>query len=87
MKKGLNLNALAKAMNPEVMVGDTFDIKLTKPGKDSGQAVGYLTDGSMVVVADSKDSIGKTVTVTIESIIPSAGGKMIFAYLSQRSAS
>ena len=75
----LNLNALAKAMNPELMVGDTLSIKLTKPGKDHGQAVGYLNDGSMVVVAAALPDIGKTVEVAIDSIIPSAGGKMIFA--------
>ena len=74
----LNLNALAKAMNPELMVGDVLTIKLTKAGKDPGQAVGYLSDGSMVVVADSRDRIGKSVDVVVESIIPSAGGKMIF---------
>jgi len=79
----LNLNSLAKAMNPEVMVGDTLTIQLTKPGKDPGQAVGYMIDGSMVVVANAKSSIGKTVTVSVDSIIPSAGGKMIFADLSQ----
>lgn len=75
----LNLNALAKAMNPELMVGDELRIKLTKQGKDPGQAVGYLPDGSMVVVADSRDHIGQTVDVSVDSIIPSAGGKMIFA--------
>jgi len=75
----LNLNALAKAMNPELMVGDTLSIKLTKPGKDAGQAVGYLPDGSMVVVAHAREDIGRSVDVAVESIIPSAGGKMIFA--------
>jgi uncharacterized protein YacL len=75
----LNLNALAKAMNPELMVGDQLDIKLTKPGKDPGQAVGYLPDGSMVVVASARDQIGQSVSVAVDSIIPSAGGKMIFA--------
>jgi uncharacterized protein YacL len=75
----LNLNGLAKAMNPELMVGDTLSIKLTKPGKDAGQAVGYLADGSMVVVADARSLIGQTVDVAVDSIIPSAGGKMVFA--------
>jgi uncharacterized protein YacL len=75
----LNLNVLAKAMNRELMVGDTLSIKLTKPGKDAGQAVGYLNDGSMVVVASAKDLIGQSVEVAVDSIIPSAGGKMIFA--------
>ena len=75
----LNLNALAKAMNPELMVGDTVPIKLTKAGKDAGQAIGYLSDGSMVVVSNARELIGKSVDVAVESIIPSAGGKMIFA--------
>lgn len=75
----LNLNTLAKAMNPELMVGDSLEIKLTKKGKDAGQAIGYLNDGSMVVVSGAHELIGKSVDVAIDSIIPSAGGKMIFA--------
>ena len=75
----LNLNTLAKAMNPELMAGDSLEIKLTKKGKDPGQAIGYLNDGSMVVVSGAHELIGKSVDVAIESIIPSAGGKMIFA--------
>ena len=82
----LNLNTLAKAMNPELMVGDTLEITLTKAGKDTGQAVGYLNDGSMVVVSGAHELIGKTVNVSIESIIPSAGGKMIFARQSVETA-
>jgi uncharacterized protein YacL len=77
----LNLNALAKAMNPDLLVGDTFSLKLTKAGKDAGQAVGFLTDGSMVVVANARDQIGQTVRLSVDSILPSAGGKMIFARL------
>ncbi len=75
----LNLNALAKALNPELMPGDKASIKLVKPGKDPGQAVGYLPDGSMVVVADAREQIGKLVEVIVDSVIPSAGGKMVFA--------
>lgn len=75
----LNLNSLAKALNPQPVVGDSLEVHLAKPGKDPGQAVGYLPDGSMVVVADARDAIGTAVSVEIESIIPSAGGKMVFA--------
>ena len=77
----LNLNALAKAMNPQLLVGEELRIKLARPGKDQGQAVGYLPDGSMVVVAEARHMIGQTVTVSVDSIIPSAGGKMIFSVL------
>lgn len=80
----LNLNALAKAMSPDLMVGDNLEIKLTKAGKDPGQAVGYLNDGSMVVVAEARRLIGQTVSVSVDSLIPSAGGKMIFARLLEK---
>lgn len=75
----LNLNRLAKAMHPETVVGEKFDIELIKMGKEQGQAVGYLEDGSMVVVSHGSEYIGQTVRVEIVSVIPSAGGKMIFA--------
>lgn len=77
----LNLNALAKALHPELMVGDSVEVKLLKAGKDAGQAIGYLADGSMVVVAHAQDRIGTSVAARIDSIIPSAAGKMVFASL------
>ena len=75
----LNLSKLAKAMQTETLVGDSFTIELVKEGKAPGQAVGYLEDGSMVVVNDSAHYVGKEVNVEIVSVIPSSGGKMIFA--------
>lgn len=75
----LNLNSLARSLSPEVHVGDSFEIELTRPGKESGQAVGYLNDGSMVVVNESAHLMGQVVAVQVESVLPSAGGKMIFA--------
>jgi uncharacterized protein YacL len=75
----LNLNALAKAMRQELTVGESLEVELVKIGKEPGQAIGYLNDGSMVVVNDGKKLIGQLVQVEIQSILPSAGGKMIFA--------
>ena len=75
----LNIGDLAKALNPDLNIGETFKIELIKPGKESGQAVGFLNDGSMVVVNDAEKLIGKTVKIEVQSILPSAGGKMIFA--------
>ncbi len=75
----LNLNKLARALHPEVTVGDGFSVELVKPGKESGQAVGYLGDGSMVVVSDAEKFIGKEVDVEVVNVVPSAGGKMVFA--------
>lgn len=77
----LNLNQLAKALRPELMVGETIEVELVKPGKDEGQAVGYLEDGSMVVVANGRLLIGQRVSAEIVSVLPTGGGKMVFARL------
>lgn len=75
----LNLNGLSKALHTEVAAGERFDVELVKPGREPGQAVGYLPDGSMVVVDSAAPWIGKTVQVEVASILPSAGGKIVFA--------
>jgi uncharacterized protein YacL len=75
----LNLNLLAKALNPELLLGDRLTVDLVKAGKEPDQAVGYLADGSMVVVGDARSDIGKMVEIEVQSILPSAGGKLIFA--------
>ena len=77
----LNLNVLAKALRPDLIIGEQLEVELVKPGKDDGQAVGYLEDGSMVVVGNARTLIGRQVHVEITSVLPSAGGKMIFARL------
>jgi len=77
----LNLNLLAKAMRPELALGESVEVDLVKPGKDEGQAIGYLEDGSMVVVANARAMIGHRVSGEIVSVLPTAGGKMIFARL------
>jgi uncharacterized protein YacL len=75
----LNLNSLAKSLQPELMLGENIEVDLVKPGKEEGQAVGYLQDGSMVVVTGGRALMGRRANVEIVSVIPSAGGKMIFA--------
>jgi uncharacterized protein YacL len=75
----LNINALAKALNPDFNIGEIFDVELVKEGKEPGQAVGFLNDGSMVVVNDGNNLIGQSVRIEVQSILPSAGGKMVFA--------
>lgn len=77
----LNIGALTKALNPEVSVGQYFDVDLVKPGKEPHQGVGYLADGSMVVVNEAINFIGQAVAAEVISVLPSAGGKMIFARL------
>jgi uncharacterized protein YacL len=77
----LNLHALEKALRPELVVGESIELELVKPGKDEGQAVGYLPDGSMVVVNNGRAYMGKRVTVEIIGAMPTGGGKLIFANL------
>lgn len=77
----LNLNLLAKSLRPELRLGEMIEVELVKPGKDDGQAVGYLEDGSMVVVAEGRSMVGQRVNVEIASVLPSGGGKMVFARL------
>jgi uncharacterized protein YacL len=75
----LNLNTLAKSLRPELMIGERLDVDLVKPGKEEGQAVGFIEDGSMVVVNGARQHIGRRVQAEIVSVLPTAGGKMIFA--------
>jgi uncharacterized protein YacL len=75
----LNLHALAIALRPPVVVGDAVRVGLVKPGREAGQAVGYLDDGTMVVVERARDRMGKDVSVTITSVLTTANGRMVFA--------
>ncbi len=77
----LDLNQLAKALRPELTVGNSVEVDLVKPGKEEGQAIGFLEDGSMVVVNAAKAYIGKRVQAEIISVLPTAGGKMVFTRL------
>ena len=75
----LNLNSLAKSLRPELMLGERLEVDLVKQGKEDGQAIGYIEDGSMVVVNGARTLIGRRVQAEIISVLPTAGGKMIFA--------
>jgi uncharacterized protein YacL len=77
----LNLHALETALRPELVIGESIALDLVKPGKEEGQALGYLNDGSMVVVNHARNLVGRRVTAEIIGVLPSAGGKMIFANL------
>jgi|UniRef100_UPI00404B48E9 uncharacterized protein YacL len=75
----LDLNQLAKSLRPELMLGEILNVDLAKAGKENGQAIGYLADGSMVVVEASIEYLGKQVQAEVMSVLPTAGGKMVFA--------
>ena len=77
----LNINELANAMKPVVLPGEIMSVKVVKEGKEYNQGVGYLDDGTMIVVENGKRSTGLTVDVIVTSVLQTAAGKMIFARL------
>ncbi|MCF8054413.1 MAG: PIN domain-containing protein [Deltaproteobacteria bacterium] len=77
--KALNLNELAGALKPVVLPGEALRVQVIKEGKETGQGVGYLDDGTMVVVDGGYRLIGSTTIATVTSIIQTAAGRMIFA--------
>ncbi|MCM8786892.1 MAG: PIN domain-containing protein [Candidatus Omnitrophica bacterium] len=79
--KVLNINDLANALKPIFIAGERFSIKLIKEGKEHNQAVGYLEDGTMVVVENAKWLIGKTVDVEVTSVLQSPSGRIVFTKL------
>ncbi len=79
--KVLNINELAQALKPIVLPGESLTITLVREGTEPGQGVGYLDDGTMVVVEGGKNYIGKQVEVTVTSLYQTVGGKMVFAEL------
>ncbi len=76
--KILNINELVNAVKPVVFPGDRITVKLVKEGTEHQQAVGYLDDGTMIVVADARHLIGHDVSVEITSAIQTQAGRMIF---------
>ena len=74
----LNINELANALKPMVIPGETMTVALIKQGKDHSQAIGYLDDGTMIVVEDGRKQIGQTVDINVTSVLQTAAGRMIF---------
>jgi uncharacterized protein YacL len=79
----LNINDLVLAVKPIVFAGDVLDLKLVKEGKETHQAIGYLDDGTMVIVSEARKMIGQTHKVYVTSVLQTQAGKMIFAKLTQ----
>lgn len=77
----LNINQLASALKPVVLAGEEMTVKIIREGKEPGQGVGYLDDGTMVVVEHGKKKIGSEVTVIATSVLQTPAGKMIFTDL------
>jgi uncharacterized protein YacL len=83
----LNVNDLAQAVRPIYLPGDHLDLKILKQGKEAQQGVGYLDDGTMVVVEEGRDFVGDELQVIVTSALQTSAGRMIFAKLANSSAS
>lgn len=75
----LNLHVLAEAVRPPVLPGTRLELRMVKAGRDPGQAVGYLEDGTMVVVDAAAEAIGDRIEVDVTSILQNRQGRMLFA--------
>jgi uncharacterized protein YacL len=74
----INLNDIANALKPVFLPGERVQVRIVKPGEEAGQGVGYLDDGTMIVVEGGRDHLGKEVKVNVTSVLQTSAGRMIF---------
>jgi uncharacterized protein YacL len=79
----LNIHELVNAVKSVVFTGENLNVRLVKEGKEPDQALAYMDDGTMIVVAQARHLIGQKVTVNVTSVLQTQAGKMIFAKVSQ----
>lgn len=79
----LNINDLANALKPVVLPGEKMSVAILKEGKEYNQGVGYLDDGTMVVVDHARRMIGRSVEISVTSVLQTASGKMIFGRMDE----
>jgi uncharacterized protein YacL len=75
----LNINELANAVKAIYIPGESLEVRVIQEGKEAGQGVGYLDDGTMVVIEDGRGLIDRTVPVLVTKVLQTAAGRMIFA--------
>jgi uncharacterized protein YacL len=83
----LNINDLANALKPVVLPGERMNVTILKEGKEFNQGVGYLDDGTMVVVDHARRLIGRNVAISVTSVLQTASGKMIFGKMDENGKS
>jgi uncharacterized protein YacL len=76
--KVINLNDVANALKPVFLPGERVDVHVVKAGEEPGQGVGYLEDGTMVVIEAGREFIGQTVPITVTSVLQTSAGRMVF---------
>jgi len=77
----LNINDLANALKPVILPGEAMNVRIVREGKEAGQGVAYLDDGTMVVINNGRDRIGQKLDVNVTSVLQTSAGRMIFAEL------
>jgi uncharacterized protein YacL len=75
----INVNDVALSLKPTFVPGDALAVRLVKQGEEPDQGVGYLDDGTMVVVQNGRDQIGRTVRVSVTSTLQTTAGRLVFA--------
>jgi uncharacterized protein YacL len=74
----INLNDIANSLKPVFLPGESLNVRIVKPGEEIGQGVGYLDDGTMIVVEGGREHLGKEVKVNVTSVLQTSAGRMIF---------
>jgi uncharacterized protein YacL len=80
----LNMNQLAMSLKPTLLPGEQMNVKVVREGKEHGQGIGFLDDGTMVVVDDARKYLGKAVDVVVTSVLQTTSGRMIFSKLKEQ---
>ena len=81
----INLNDLANSLKPVFIPGENVQVKIVKPGEEDGQGVGYLDDGTMIVVEGGRGHLNKTVAIEVTSVLQTSAGRMIFGRMDPNS--
>jgi uncharacterized protein YacL len=82
----INLNDIANSLKPVFLPGEHVDVRIVKPGEEAGQGVGYLEDGTMVVIEGGREHVGQNVTAAVTSVLQTSAGRMVFGRFERRAA-
>ncbi len=82
----INLNDIANSLKPVFLPGEAIEVRITKAGEEAGQGVGYLEDGTMVVIEGGRDHVGEEVSALVTSVLQTSAGRMVFGRFEHRVA-
>ncbi|HRX09461.1 MAG TPA: TRAM domain-containing protein, partial [Candidatus Limiplasma sp.] len=79
--KALNINDLANALKPMLATGEEITVEIVREGKEAGQGVAYLDDGTMIVIDQARQLVGQKAEIVVSTVLQTSAGRMIFAGL------